>query len=271
MTSTRVMVDPNGLVLMDPLCSPPEPVAMRRSLSGAGGSSSSWTSPGSASRARSRGGSASVRSGSAPSDADFEPCDPWDPRIPLHWWSDKGMTRTAPQSLQRASYADTAAGRHAAAPTRTFRDDEKARIWEEALRGNPAGPMCSETNSRISHRDPTGIAIQEKKLFQVSQGQLAALYKANATLGAERRAEMIFRKRDGSDGRNTEKGEKFRWFSPEEMAQSRSEPTLTNWGPTSTEPAPPEKGGRKFAQCDNSLLSWNPRQGTSWGVRRCGH
>lgn len=180
------------------------------------------------------------------------------------------MTRTAPQSLQRASYADTAAGRHASAPSRTFRDDEKARIWEEALRGNPAGPLSSETNSRISHRDPTGRLVQEKRLFQVSQGQLAALYKANATLGSERRAQLVKHK-PGRGDRSTEKDEKFRWFSPEEMAQSRSEPTFAAWGPLNTEPAPPEKGGRKFAQSDNPLLSWNPRQGTSWGVRQCGH
>lgn len=285
MTATRVMVDPNGVVLMDPLCSSPEPLrrSMRRSLSSSGGAgsglgspSAAWTDPsgGSASSVRPRGGSrgASVRSGSepAPDSVDVEACDPWDPRFPLHWWSEKGMTQTAPQSLQRASFADTAAGRHLTAPTRTFRDDEKARIWAEALRGNPAGPLSSETNSRISHRDPTGRVIPEKRLFQVSQGQLAALYKANATLGSERRAELLHRK-PGRGDRNTESGETFRWFSPEEMGHSRSEPTLTNWGPTSTEPAPPEKGGRKFAQTDNMLLSWNPRQGTSWGVRRCGH
>lgn len=286
MTSTRVMVDPNGLVLMDPLCTSPEPLRqpMRRSLSssgaagsGPGSPSAGWmgSSGASPTRARQRGGSrggASVRSGSEPASAlgDFEPCNPWDPRIPLEWWSDKGLTRTAPQSLQRASYADPAPGRHAAAPTRTFRDDEKARIWEEALRGNPAGPLSSETNSRISHRDPTGSVVPEKKLFQVSQGQLAALYKANATLGSERRAELVYRK-PGRGDRNTEKDDKHRWFSPEEMAQSRSEPTFAPWGPLNTEPAPQERGGRKFAQSDNMLLSWNPRQGTSWGVRRCGH
>lgn len=279
------MVDSNGLVSMEPLSSSPEALRgpLRRTLSsstgfgaGPGSPSAGRTSPSGTSRpVPSRGGSrgASVRSESAPaSDAvDFEPCDPWDPRIPLDWWSDNGMTRAAPQSMQRSSYTDTAAGRHIAAPMRTFRDDEKKRIWEEALRGNPAGPMSSQTRNRIDHRDMTKEFIPGKRLFQVSQGQIAALMKANATLGAERRAEMLFRKTTGCDGRKSEKNDSFRRFSPEEMAQSRGEPTITNWGPTNTEPAPHETGGRKFAKSDKLMESWNPRVGTAWGVQRCGH
>jgi len=191
--------------------------------------------------------------------------EPWDPARPMPWWSDKGMTHASPQSLSRSSFVDHTPSRHVVSAVSTYHDVETAEHWRAAKEGSGLS-FHAATTSRMSFIDPTGMSPPQKKLFRASQKHLAKLMKANARLGYERQVELM-----SSPPKPQNPGHAHRWFTPEEMAASRSAQTFTSWhmpvGPDDHSKVLGEAGRRYARMPDKLKVSWGAGQGTSWDVR----